>query len=91
MLKSYEAIYDHGQIRWLDAPPDVDQARLIVTLLPLSGAEARGMPAFRPGSEPSAISADALLADTAGAWGRRSLDEVQALIASRRQADWGDD
>jgi hypothetical protein len=34
MLKSYEAIYDHGQIRWLETPPDVEEARIIVTVLP---------------------------------------------------------
>ena len=34
MLKSYEAIHDHGQIRWLETPPDVDEARVIVTVLP---------------------------------------------------------
>jgi len=34
MLKSYEAIYDHGKITWLDTPPDVEQARLIITVVP---------------------------------------------------------
>ncbi|MEO5351601.1 MAG: hypothetical protein H7835_00055 [Magnetococcus sp. XQGC-1] len=33
MLKSYEAIYDHGQFLWLGTPPDVDNARVIVTVL----------------------------------------------------------
>jgi len=85
MLKSYEAIYDHGQIRWLDAPPDVDEARLIVTLLPWVETGTKN-----PESATSQ-SADALLADTAGAWGQRSLAEVHAQIASRRQADWGEE
>jgi hypothetical protein len=42
MLKSYEAIYEHGRIRWLETPPDVDQARVIVTVLPppVAGASA---------------------------------------------------
>lgn len=34
MLKSYEAIFDHGTIRWLDTPPAVEEARLIITVLP---------------------------------------------------------
>ena len=34
MLKSYEAIYDHGHIRWLSELPDVEQARIIITVLP---------------------------------------------------------
>ncbi len=33
MLKSYEAIYDHGQIRWIGDDPVLDQARIIVTVL----------------------------------------------------------
>lgn len=41
MLKTYEAIYDHGQIRWLETPPDVDEARIIVTVLPAQAIEAR--------------------------------------------------
>lgn len=34
MLQSYEAIYDHGQIRWLTDKPPVEEARVIVTMLP---------------------------------------------------------
>jgi hypothetical protein len=34
MLKTYEAIYDHGNVRWLDTPPDAEGARLLVTVLP---------------------------------------------------------
>lgn len=33
MLKSYEAMYDRGQIRWLSDGPNLDQARVIVTVL----------------------------------------------------------
>lgn len=34
MLKSYEAIYDHGKIEWLSELPDVEKARVIITVLP---------------------------------------------------------
>lgn len=34
MLPSYEAVYDHGQLRWLTDKPPVEEARVIVTLLP---------------------------------------------------------
>jgi hypothetical protein len=34
MLQSFEAIYDHGQIKWLGDKPPVEAARIIVTLLP---------------------------------------------------------
>lgn len=33
MLQSYEAIYDHGQIRWLADKPTVDNVHVIVTML----------------------------------------------------------
>lgn len=32
-LQSYEAIYDHGQMKWLGDRPQVDEARVIVTIL----------------------------------------------------------
>lgn len=32
-LQSYEAIYDHGQMKWLGDRPDVEEARVIVTVL----------------------------------------------------------
>jgi len=34
MLPSYEAVYDHGQLKWLTDKPPVEEARVIVTLLP---------------------------------------------------------
>lgn len=33
MLKSYEAIYDNGQVKWLNEQPDITTARVIVTVL----------------------------------------------------------
>lgn len=39
----------------------------------------------------TADESDKLLAQTRGAWGHQSLAEVDALIAERRRADWGDD
>ena len=33
MLKSYEANYENGQIKWLGEKPSVNSARLIVTVL----------------------------------------------------------
>ncbi len=32
-FQSYEAIYQNGQVKWLDGPPDVKTARVIVTIL----------------------------------------------------------
>lgn len=33
MLKSYEAIYENGQVKWLQEQPSVQSARVIVTVL----------------------------------------------------------
>lgn len=33
MLKSYEAIYEQGQMKWLADQPQVTSARVIVTIL----------------------------------------------------------
>ncbi|NJR67435.1 MAG: hypothetical protein HC771_01320 [Synechococcales cyanobacterium CRU_2_2] len=33
MLKSYEAIYENSQVKWLTEQPSVRSARLIVTVL----------------------------------------------------------
>ena len=34
MLQSYEAIYEHGTIKWLGDKPPIKQAHVIVTILP---------------------------------------------------------
>ena len=34
MLQSYEAIYDHGSMKWLGDKPSVKHAHVIVTILP---------------------------------------------------------
>ena len=33
MLKSYEAVYENGQVTWLAEKPQVNSARVIVTIL----------------------------------------------------------
>ncbi|PSR15984.1 hypothetical protein C8255_20265 [filamentous cyanobacterium CCP3] len=33
MLKSYEAIYENGQLTWLADQPEISSARILVTVL----------------------------------------------------------
>ncbi len=33
MLKSYEAIFENGQVKWLTEQPELKSARVIVTIL----------------------------------------------------------
>lgn len=135
MLKSYEAIYDHGHIQWLGEVPrfkrvrvvlvaddacELDQAERVsstengsrlVEFLPSVSAEARqrfaekfGDPVVWQRQQRGGVTsieatttrlsdnqADALLAETAGAWGNRSLAEIDALLAEQRSLDWGDE
>jgi hypothetical protein len=46
MLKAVEGIYRDGKIELLETPPDVKEARVVVTFLPRGGAidlQARGI------------------------------------------------
>lgn len=46
MLKTVEGIYQHGKIELLETPPDVTEARVVVTFLPAEGTidlRARGI------------------------------------------------
>jgi hypothetical protein len=46
MLKTIEGIYREGKIELLETPPDVKEARVVVTFLPVEGAinlRARGI------------------------------------------------
>ncbi len=46
MLKAIEGIYRQGKIELLETPPDVKEARVVVTFLPVEGAinlRARGI------------------------------------------------
>jgi hypothetical protein len=42
-LQSYEAIYDHGQMKWLNDRPQVEEARVIVTILSVKGVVTTAM------------------------------------------------
>lgn len=41
MLKSYEAVYEKGRLKWLDEQPNIDSARVIVTILVESDVQAK--------------------------------------------------
>lgn len=98
MLKSYEAIYDHGHIQWLGEVPKFKRARVVLVADDVIGQEeAMRLSALTNQSKATtnirltANQADALLAETAGAWGKRSSAEVDALLAEQRRLDWGDE
>lgn len=44
MLKSYEATLDHGQVKWLGEQPNIESARVIVTILKEINLQVRRKP-----------------------------------------------
>ena len=51
MLKSYEALYEQGQVKWLAEKPPIQSARIIVTILEENtpGLKRRTSPALLAG------------------------------------------
>ena len=47
MLKSYKAIYENGQVKWLSEQPGINSARVIVTILE-GDTTAANAPSFSP-------------------------------------------
>jgi hypothetical protein len=48
MLQSYEAIYEHGDIKWLGDKPPLRHAYVIVTILAEKGATAVSIQKHQP-------------------------------------------
>lgn len=44
MLKSYEATLDYGQVKWLGEQPNIESARIIVTILDETGPRMKRNP-----------------------------------------------
>jgi hypothetical protein len=44
MLKSYEAIYENGEVKWVNEQPSVQTARVIVTVLEEKSVNKRRFP-----------------------------------------------
>lgn len=61
MLQTYEAIYDHGNVRWLDTPPDAEGARLLVTVLSSGAVKPAATGVMQPKSLEDALKAVVLL------------------------------
>ncbi|MBW4658836.1 MAG: hypothetical protein KME15_09180 [Drouetiella hepatica Uher 2000/2452] len=49
MLKSYEAIYENGQVKWLAEQPEIKFARVIVTILAETELPTRTFPVSMAG------------------------------------------
>lgn len=63
MLRSYEAIYDHGQLRWLKDAPKETPLRVIVTVIEEASAPVDSQPHKRRRPPPELAGAMRLLGD----------------------------
>jgi hypothetical protein len=76
MLKAVEGIYRDGKVELLEAPPDVKEARVVVTFLPAAGPidlSARGI------SEEEAAELRARWGAAAEDWDRPDMDVYNDL------------
>jgi hypothetical protein len=78
MLKSYEAIYHHGQLYWVDDKPDIKHAEVIVTVIDKTTAQKK----FSPDE------IHLLLNEARSTWGKDGkLEDINKEIAAAR-AEW---
>jgi hypothetical protein len=76
MLKTVEGIYRQGKIELLETPPDVKEARVVVTFLPVEGAidlRARGI------GEAEAAELRSRWGAAAADWARPEMDVYKNL------------
>lgn len=78
MLKSYEAIYSHGCLRWINqSPPDPDKETRVVVVMDIHPEPQKNQETIRE-----------LLRRTRGSMGKRkTLDEIDAEIRTMRN-EW---
>ena len=78
MAKSYQAVYEQGQLHWLDESPPIQKARVLVTVLDAAPTQ-------------NAARAEQLrqcLDQTRGAWGKvTDTAELDAAIKAMRD-EW---
>lgn len=82
MLKSYEAIFNHERLIWLGKTPPPTTDRVLVII------DAPAETAATPSNPIQEI--ERIVETTFGAWGNRSLEEVDRMIEAKRKNDWGD-
>lgn len=76
MLKAVEGIYRQGKIELLETPPDVKEARVVVTFLPVEGTidlRARGI------GEAEAVELRSCWGTAAEDWDRPEMDVYNDL------------
>lgn len=77
MLKTYEAVYDHGALKWIGDSPPEDVSRVVVVVDVPSETKKHKLSKIRK-----------VLSATRGAWSvGKSIEEIDKEIANMR-TDW---
>jgi len=78
MLKSYEATYEKGRLKWIQEPPDIEDGEKVIVVVET-----------KPTLERRRQDIHTALVEARGAWGTgKSLSEIDREINARREADW---
>ena len=78
MIKSYEAIYDKGLLKWTDNKPEIEDGTPVTVVVDTTPSKKRRRKEIQK-----------VLNATRGAWGRgKSLDEIDREIETMRTAAW---
>jgi predicted DNA-binding antitoxin AbrB/MazE fold protein len=80
MLKSYEALYEKGRLKWVQEKPHIQDGEKVIVVVETQ------IPPKRSKQE-----VHKALQGARGAWGKgKSLAEIDRQIEARRAADWPD-
>ena len=78
MLKSYEATYEKGSLKWLYGEPPLEDGERVIVVVEVSEPSKRRKEEIR-----------SVLDRTRGAWGTgKTLDQIDRKIEAARTADW---
>lgn len=78
MLKSYEATYEKGRLKWIQESPHIEDGERVIVVV-----EAK------PVLERRKQEIHTALVEARGAWGTgKSLAEIDREISARREVDW---
>ncbi len=79
MLKSYEAIYNQGKLKWLKDVPSITDGKPVVVMI--------DTPSSHNPAAPDII--QKRLNEAKGAWGSgQSLDEIDLELNQSREIEW---
>ena len=81
MLKSYEAIFEKGSLKWIDKEPDIEDGTQVIVVVDTPSLSKYRREEIRK-----------VLDETRGTWGSgKTLDEIDREVDAMRTASWEGD